>query len=695
MKTYTARAKLLDKAIDYFQLKVEVLGHDVTNRTTTLHIQAVLYDKEMVFEVAGHRYCRLYINGAVHANLFPFTYYGRQNEPYYIIDKNITYKHNYSSPEPVTVEAKIDFNKYWWFQYQDNDPNTGDASGDLPDGYKVSTTFTLPKVYNSAVLTSVPTFYDNENYTIQYDKLKNVIYDKLEAGIVVKTIDDDDSAALEVVYRDITSTQSSNLGGASYTFQLTENELRDIRQVALYSKVFKAKVYLRTTYNGVTDTSETEFENAYIDTIKPLASNLVIRDVNSTTVGLTGDENILVKGESMVEFSFTPIYYKEAVGRDIAVKNGTIIKQDMTNGIFDNVVSPLFSVWLQDSRYTASETFVTKPFVEYVKPTCYQKVMNEISGEVGAIVKIQITGDYFNGSFGAVDNELILEIRHTQEDGEMGEWNRLTDGLVPDFDGNRYTLDITVSGFVYNQSYSFQCRAIDKLHTVQTSIYTTTIETLFDWGANDFNFNVPVKMHDKTVLRYNKESDNTVLSAEGGKVFIRPGGTDNTTGETTFYTDGSVNFGGDISIRGALFNPGSSLATDYVVEHGTAPMGSNGTWHWTKWHSGKAECWGDRNYGITSFSQENGSPIYSSGSFTQDFPEGLFIDTPLFITMDVNYATTLNEHADPAWIVRGGGNYTVASKNNTGSFCVYSLYNTRLAACSICIHAIGRWKEES
>lgn len=692
LKTYKASAKLIEESIDSFDLRVEVLGYDVTAKTATLHVTATLYDKEMIFEKTGTRYCRLYIDGKVHTTLFPFTYYGRQDKPFVIIDKTITYQYDttfYTDPE-VNIKAKIDFTKYYWLQLDDDDPNYSDASGDLSDGYSVECTFTLPKISDSAILTNVPAFTDNENYTIYYNKLKNVTYDKLETGIIFKKFNDADSTAMELVYRDITSTQNASLGDANYTFQLTADELAEIRRVDIYENLLKAKVYIQTTYNGVTQISETDFEDALIVIQEPTADNLVIRDVNSTIVALTGDENVMVKGESMAEFSFTPTVYKEATLKYTKVINGTQTVLDMPNGVIQDVETGTFTIEIQDSRYVTSRTVVEKPLVEYFTPTCYQKVTNKIDGEVGSIIEIEIGGEFFNDSFGAVDNEIAVEMRYTQEDGTMSEW--LTLGEEITYNGNRFTLTTQVSGLIYNQSYTFQSRVIDKLYTVITNSDSTTIKPIFDWGAEDFNFNVPIMMNKKTVLRHNTDANNLVLSGIGNRIYLRPNGTDDTEGETTFYPDGSVNFGGDISIKGALFNPGSSLAVDYVIEAGTEEMGTNGTWYWVKWYSGKAECYGTRNFGtMTFYALTSGVPLYQSPEYSQAFPSGLFSSVPEVIDLNLIGGTTVTGEYNGGWIVFGGTNRP--STTNSGSFSVCRFYNTTYVNSPICFHVIGRWKE--
>ena len=119
----------------------------------------------------------------------------------------------------------------------------------------------------------------------------------------------------------------------------------------------------------------------------------------------------------------------------------------------------------------------------------------ELSGVDGGVVNLKISGNYFNGTFGAVKNTLKLEVRHTQNDGSMGAWVDLTSGLIPVFNGTTYELETTISGFSYSQSYVFQCRATDKLNTVITSQYTVRVLPVFDWSKEDFNFNVPVNIN--------------------------------------------------------------------------------------------------------------------------------------------------------------------------------------------------------
>jgi hypothetical protein len=273
-----------------------------------------------------------------------------------------------------------------------------------------------------------------------------------------------------------------------------------------------------------------------------------------------------------------------------------------------------------DSRgHTTSKQvhFKGDNFIPYFNVTCSQATRLNPD----RTIDLTVSGNYFNGSFGAVDNELIIETRHKENGGAWSEWEVITP-LLSDRSNNTYTLNATISGYDPSGSYDFQCRARDKLSVAESAVDTVTLEPLFDWGRNDFNFNVP------------------------------------------------------ITIEGNSLN-------DYVIETGIEAMGSNGTWYWSKWKSGKAECYGCRNYGNMAISTDWGG-WFRSGSFSQDLPSGLFISTPEVI--DIN----LRQGSSGGWVVRY--EYEEPSDSSTGSFIVVRPKSATISQAYISFHIIGRWK---
>jgi hypothetical protein len=414
-----------------------------------------------------------------------------------------------------------------------------------------------------------------------------------------------------------------------------------------------------------------------------------LKDVNSTTVALTGDENTFIRHASMVEFTTGAQASKGAEIIEQYVQCGSKVVYNSFYGVIDDPEENEFYFRVRDNRNQSTVTAVFSTMVPYVKPTCNQEVIIDVTDpeDIEAQVIVNISGNYYNGSFGAVHNELILEVRHTDNEGNMGEWERLSDTPTFNNTNNTYKLTVVFPGLRYDKSYVFQCRATDKLNVVETAQYTTRLTPVYDWGEEDFNFNVPVKMNGKTVLRHNTAANNTVLSASGGHIYLRPGGTDETSGQTIINPDGSIDFGGVANFSETAnfseININEMPIADYVIDQGEASMGSNGTWYWRMWASGKAECWGCRNFGNMATNSGWGT-LYTSTPLSQNLPEDLFARTPDAININFVHAT------GAAWICKH--NNTAPSAVTTGSFVVVRPVSGNISApTNIGFHIIGEW----
>ena len=84
----------------------------------------------------------------------------------------------------------------------------------------------------------------------------------------------------------------------------------------------------------------------------------------------------------------------------------------------------------------------------------------------------------------------------------------------------------------------------DSLMGVSSNEEHITGKPIFDWGEEDFNFNVPyVKFQEKVILQKKEDSNSTVLAAEeGGLVRIRPNGYEDEDTETIFRANGEIVF---------------------------------------------------------------------------------------------------------------------------------------------------------
>ena len=218
------------------------------------------------------------------------------------------------------------------------------------------------------------------------------------------------------------SATEVKLSETSLAFPIPESFYAQIPSARSGVCTLKVKTYLGSTQIG-TEKSCTFTVTASPEKCCPEVSGTVI-DSNEATVALTGDANKLVRGMSTAQCTITA-----------QAKNGAAIKSKTACGIpanentvtIDGVESGNICFSATDSRnYTGTFTKEAE-IVDYVFLTCNAEVMR--TDPTSGNGKMVISGNYFNGSFGAADNSLQLE--YQVESGQIEEIERK-------IEGNRY-----------------------------------------------------------------------------------------------------------------------------------------------------------------------------------------------------------------------------------------------------------------
>jgi hypothetical protein len=610
---------------------------------------------------------------------------GRKNKSTTVYDKlNIHHYFNGTSPK-INISGSID--------YHTSNTLHSHGTGWHNHGNYNETIELLPIDRGTMPLTAI-SFNDEEDAYLTYDvapsnsiyvggytgvnEYKNLTLYEYDEATQIQAALSFDGVNIDIPYRDI------GLDGTSYTFNLTDAEREILRVKAQGSPNVPIYYMTKTTrvYNGEYVDFELATERVLTIVGCMPTLNPTVIDVNSDTIALTGNPNIFVRYESQVEFSTGATASKHATIVSQSVQCGSKTISNLYNGVISDIETGNFIFNATDSRgLHANQVVISNTgMIEYIKPTISQEVEIELSGETGAIITVSVRGNYFNGTFGAVDNTLDLYVRYASGKNELGDWVKLEG--TPTLNGNTYELISQFSGLEYDSSYTFQCRAVDKLNIVETQSYTIKLLPVFDWSETDFNFNVPVNidadnfnMHNNTIIRHSETTKNTVLSANGGHIYLRPGGTNSTAGETIIYPDGSIKFGGSVDLSDSL--------VDYIVDAGEASMGSNGTWYWRKWASGRAECYGCRNFGNMAVSTAWGN-LFRSEILTQELPEDVFKRTPDVIDINIVSANF------GGWICKHEN--TAPSAATTGSFIFVRPASATVSPTYIGFYIIGDWQ---
>lgn len=254
---------------------------------------------------------------------------------------------------------------------------------------------------------------------------------------------------------------------------------------SFYAKIPNAKSswgrIICQTYSGNTliGSSECRFDVYVKESSNKPTLSPTVKDTNATTKALTGDENKFIKYYSSANFSFGASAKNSATVKTYNLTVGSQVTSNST-GTFANVDSASFVFGVVDSRGFSNSVTVTKTLINYVKITCALKVSNPTAD---GKCTLTISGNYFNGSFGATNNTLMVQYKMNG-----GNWTNATATLS----GNTYSATVNLTGLDYTQSYTFQAKATDKLANATTNNQTVKSTPVFDWGKNDFHFHVPV-----------------------------------------------------------------------------------------------------------------------------------------------------------------------------------------------------------
>lgn len=248
-----------------------------------------------------------------------------------------------------------------------------------------------------------------------------------------------------------------------------------------------------TTYNGNSQVGETAQCDLYVtadeEKCKPTVSGTVV-DVNPTTIDLTGDPNTLVRFCSNAKCTMYATLNKDARSFMVKAIGGELITGDTLT--IENVETNVFEFYARDSReYSNYYKLVHPYFVPYIKLTNDATIYRDDPTSGRATLKIE--GNYYGGSFGAKENSLTVEYRN-------GDGNYISVTPTIDKDKNRYSATVSLEGLEYTSAFNFDVVVSDKVSTVPKPLTLHKGTPVFDWGEDDFNFNVPVTIQGVNIL---------------------------------------------------------------------------------------------------------------------------------------------------------------------------------------------------
>ena len=415
------------------------------------------------------------------------------------------------------------------------------------------------------------------------------------------------------------------------------------------------------TYNGSTliGSKSTSFTATVSESDSKPTLSPTVSDSNSATTALTGNSSKFIK------------YYSNAsVATGAKARNSATLKsQKITcgaksltsaSGTINAVESGSFTFSATDSRgYTTTQT-LNKTLIEYIKLTCS---LNAGAPTTAGVATLKISGNYWDGTFGAVANTLTVQYRYKAQGGSYGSWTTVSATKS----NNTYNATATISGLNYQTTYVFQARAVDKLATKNTDEQARRTTPVFDWSKNDFRVNGNFRVTGATTLDGNLTGKYLI-----GTWLQTTEATDlNKTAKKVAVLDDSgwVYYRTPAELKSDM---GVVTPADYVVKRGT----SSG-WHYEKWNSGVVKAWKQTTSSNLGATQDGGVNGWYYRIYTIALPSGMF-------------KTITSAMCNCHW----GNGISFASARNvtTTSFEAVYLSNQNGGAGTFWHEVIGTWK---
>ncbi len=413
----------------------------------------------------------------------------------------------------------------------------------------------------------------------------------------------------------------------SYRFNFTDEE-----KATLWTKLkdgtsttvrFKVRSYIEGAWYEDYRVSTLNFVN-YAPTLTPV----VVATNDDRTRSLTGDSsgNTLIRYYSDVDFRSGAAARKGAYVDNQYVKcGGQIIAGNMPEGTLEDVWSGDFEFSVTDTNGYITRQTLNKNIVPYIKLTCsIESAQLDTNGKL----TFTIVGKYFDGSFGAVNNSLELSYDLKENGNDMFERDQPLGVVKPtvDEEGNyRYTH--TLTGLNHTNQYRLIVYAFDEITPAGLSAMKVLGNVpIFDWGKDDFNFNVPVEICNRFKVTgegqiHGRKTDGSFVQVidpcnNNNNLVIGYGNYAEELETPTGDLAGTNLYGNTINLihkNGITIN-WSPLA-DFVVE-----QASNGVWHYRKWSSGRVELSGYRNISSVACNTALGSMYQTAVLSSPNFP---------------------------------------------------------------------------
>ena len=214
----------------------------------------------------------------------------------------------------------------------------------------------------------------------------------------------------------------------------------------------------------------------------PQFTNFTYEDTNPKTLGLTGNNQTIVKNYSNVKGLVSLANKANAINGATMKKYRFVVgekqkefnysESEDVSATIEQVQNNMFVMYAIDSRNNSTMKQINaETYLDYFKPKILNFSLERTLGGVGEYVVLNVNGEFWNNSFGTETNGIVVTYKIKRTDSE--EWIVGKSDIIPQIDGNNFNFsgevagDLENTGFDIESSYNIEITITDKLDSAK------------------------------------------------------------------------------------------------------------------------------------------------------------------------------------------------------------------------------------
>ena len=278
----------------------------------------------------------------------------------------------------------------------------------------------------------------------------------------------------DVLNISINNTTLRTVNGVSdkYVFNPTDDELNTIYN-SVPNNNSQTITFTLTTYSNSDKTTQIGVASVYnitgnIINANPTLTGFNYEDTNPLTLNLSGDSNKIINGYSTLKISNLVCNANKGATLKLVQINNMQYPYDNNFSVsIPNWSGNVITMYVFDSRNNSTklEVPIGINYVDYKEKVIINKSCTRYAN-INEESNLSFSGEWFNSSFGAYNNQLSATYKYRQKGGN--EWIQGTTNIDITVDGNTYSYSgyikgDTNNGFATENSYEIEIIVTDSL----------------------------------------------------------------------------------------------------------------------------------------------------------------------------------------------------------------------------------------